>query len=355
MSDRDWRDELYDDEDDRMRSRGRRAEDDRSRQYQGDAYRGSEGGRSRPGYRAEQSGRSGYGGSDADRNYRQGGHGRQEFEGRRDRGWREDQRSGADYGRSGYQGYSGRAYRGSSSQQGGFDDRSGQYGEDRSGYGQRRGVEREADRVFRDPSAYGETGGGFWDYRPNARYEERRDEERGFFDKAADEVASWFGDEEAKQRRRMDRHAGRGPRGYTRSDERIREDVSDRLTDDSWVDASDIEVAVSAGEVTLSGTVDRRESKRRAEDVAESVSGVRHVQNNLRVQQPSWSSSPSATALSEQGSRGTSSAGMSSAAKPVGTGATSGTTALPGVGSASSGIGATSRESRETNPTASRS
>jgi BON domain len=41
---------------------------------------------------------------------------------------------------------------------------------------------------------------------------------------------------------------------------------------------------VSSGEVTLSGMVNSRDEKRRAEDLAENVSGVRHVQNNLRVQ-----------------------------------------------------------------------
>ncbi len=82
---------------------------------------------------------------------------------------------------------------------------------------------------------------------------------------------------------RSGEHRGRGPRGYQRSDERIREDVNDRLTDDPLLDASGIEVEVSGAEVTLSGTVQRREDKRRAEDVAERVSGVAHVQNNLRV------------------------------------------------------------------------
>ncbi len=78
-------------------------------------------------------------------------------------------------------------------------------------------------------------------------------------------------------------HRGRGPRGYTRSDSHIREDVADRLTDDPHVDASDIEVTVAGGEVTLSGTTDDRMARRRAEDIAESVPGVGHVQNNLRV------------------------------------------------------------------------
>lgn len=92
------------------------------------------------------------------------------------------------------------------------------------------------------------------------------------------------GGNSAVQRVSDGEHRGRGPKNYIRSDERIREDVNDRLSDDSWLDASEIEVGVSSGEVTLTGTVNEREDKRRAEDVAERVSGVKHVQNNLRVQ-----------------------------------------------------------------------
>jgi hypothetical protein len=76
---------------------------------------------------------------------------------------------------------------------------------------------------------------------------------------------------------------GRGPKDYQRSDERIREEVSDRLTDDDRIDASEISVQVRAGEVTLSGTVADREQKRRAEDLVESVSGVKETINNIRV------------------------------------------------------------------------
>jgi hypothetical protein len=53
------------------------------------------------------------------------------------------------------------------------------------------------------------------------------------------------------------------------------------------VSASDIEVSVSNCAVTLSGTVDSREAKRRADDCAEWGGGVTHMQNNLRVQQAS--------------------------------------------------------------------
>jgi hypothetical protein len=80
------------------------------------------------------------------------------------------------------------------------------------------------------------------------------------------------------------RHSGRGPKGYKRSDERIQEDVNERLTHDAWVDASEIEVQVKDGEVTLTGTVNSRDEKRRAEDAVERVSGVREVHNQIRVQ-----------------------------------------------------------------------
>ena len=77
---------------------------------------------------------------------------------------------------------------------------------------------------------------------------------------------------------------GKGPKGYVRSDERIREDVCDRLSIDDEVDASDITVSVRDGEVTLEGTVPDRRSKHRAEDIAESVSGVKDIHNSLRPQ-----------------------------------------------------------------------
>jgi osmotically-inducible protein OsmY len=119
------------------------------------------------------------------------------------------------------------------------------------------------------------------DYRPHGY--DADDGRRGFWDRTTDEVASWFGDHEAARRREQD-HRGRGPKDYTRSDERIRDDANDKLTDDPRVDASNITVAVQDGEITLGGTVTSREAKRRAEDVVDIISGVKHVQNNLRVQ-----------------------------------------------------------------------
>ena len=74
---------------------------------------------------------------------------------------------------------------------------------------------------------------------------------------------------------------GIGPKNYRRSDDAIREDLCELLTDDPDVDATDMDVRVSDGVVTLDGTVMHRGMKHRAERLAESVSGVRDVQNNL--------------------------------------------------------------------------
>lgn len=123
----------------------------------------------------------------------------------------------------------------------------------------------------------------------------RGTDDRGFLDKAGDEIASWFGNEDAERRRWGDRHRGHGPKGYVRSSDRIREDVCDRLTDDPMVDARNIEVAVSGTEVTLTGTVASRDQRRRAEAIADGVAGVSHVQNNTRVEDDTGIAAPLAT------------------------------------------------------------
>jgi len=168
----------------------------------------------------------------------------------------------------------------------GGEDLPDRFGSERTYYGY--GEERPPRRGYEGPADYAayERDVG---YGPSSQYAGPEWEERGMWDRTSDEVSPWFGDEDVERRREMD-YRGRGPRGYTRSSERIREDVCDRLTDDSWVDASNIEVDVSGTEVTLSGTVESRPQRRRAEDCAESVSGVTHVQNNLRVAERNLSS-----------------------------------------------------------------
>lgn len=85
-------------------------------------------------------------------------------------------------------------------------------------------------------------------------------------------------------------HMGKGPKGYTRSDERIREEVCETLSRHGEIDASHIEVEVENGEVTLTGTVDERRTKRLIEECVEELSGVREVNNRIRLSRDESSS-----------------------------------------------------------------
>ncbi len=86
---------------------------------------------------------------------------------------------------------------------------------------------------------------------------------------------------------RMRGSARRGPKGYTRSDERIQEEVCERLTHaPEYVDVSDVSVAVQNGAVTLEGTVINRHMKHRIEDIVDQCSGVQDIDNRIRVRRP---------------------------------------------------------------------
>jgi len=135
-------------------------------------------------------------------------------------------------------------------------------------------------------------------------------------------------------------HTGKGPKGYQRSDERIREDVSDALAAHPHVDASEIEVSVNGGEVTLTGTVDSREAKRQAEMALDEIPGVTQVHNQLRVSrgengQNSWMQQGSMQA----GSSGSTGSGSTYAQN------TGGPNQPSRSGSATSGSGAGSQNS----------
>ena len=202
------------------------------------------------------------------------------YEGSRERG-SGDHRDYGDYGRSA----------------GDYDRGRGDYGRDYRDYRDYGRGTGDA-QTWREPQQYGR--GGHYgttsydrgqlrrpsgDWTPGAaagaRDWERRD------DAGWGHRTSQWGDEGYGQGRSWDRnresYAGRGPKGYRRSDERIRDEVSDALTADPQVDASEITVQVVSGEVTLSGSVATREQKRRAEDSAERIAGVSDVTNNLRV------------------------------------------------------------------------
>jgi osmotically-inducible protein OsmY len=296
------------------RNRGQRREeqDSSSDFYNDDRSFGSLGqsSRGRSGfYNEDSSSRSGRGGYS-----RLGGAGEEDYERRGGQ-----QQGSRDYGREygderGYYG-SERSYgqeRGGYGQErGGYGQERGGYGQERGGYGQERGgyaSDRDRDRYGQDRSQFGGQysqrdwgqqrgdygqggygggqagyGGGRnqFPYMGNA-YSSQRSFEEGSqgtrYGYGQPSQGSQYG-----QRSERGRFAGQGPKGYKRSDERIREEVSDALMMHPEIDASEIEVKVSDGEVTLTGTVQEREDKWLAEQLCEGIPGVRDVSNSLRV------------------------------------------------------------------------
>lgn len=82
---------------------------------------------------------------------------------------------------------------------------------------------------------------------------------------------------------RQSDHTGKGPRGYRRKDKRIEEEINEHLTAHPDIDASEMEVSVTEGEVTILGMADTRHSKWLAEDIALNQPGVREVHNRIRI------------------------------------------------------------------------
>jgi osmotically-inducible protein OsmY len=150
---------------------------------------------------------------------------------------------------------------------------------------------RSSTRPTEDLAAYGYAGQGYPIYGQQRVSSPYDDPEPGWFaDPASSAYAFGYttslrSNDPFPGSERVSRgHAGKGPKDYLRSDARVLEDVCERLSDDDEVDASDISVNVVSGEVTLTGTVVDRYSKRRAEHVAAEVRGVIDVQNRLSTQ-----------------------------------------------------------------------
>ena len=80
-------------------------------------------------------------------------------------------------------------------------------------------------------------------------------------------------------------YSGKGPKGYQRPDERIKEEVCERLSYHGFIDPSEVDINVEQGEVKISGTCMNRREKRMIEDVVDSVRGVRDVRNELSINQ----------------------------------------------------------------------
>jgi osmotically-inducible protein OsmY len=232
-------------------------------------------------------------------------------------------------GSSDYQGYGqGGGYRqpGSGYGQGGGYRQSGSsygqgggYRQSGSGYGQDSGYQQSGYEQGRQYGAgYGQDAG----YQQSGlRHEQGGSRQSGYGRESSHPYggqggSGYQGQGRSGQERDFGSRRGLGPRSYTRTDDRIREDVNERLMDDDHVDASGITVQVKDGTVTLTGTVDERWEKHRAEDIADACSGVRDVQNDIRLASGASSSSASSSSSSRTEGRssesGTGSAGSSS-------------------------------------------
>lgn len=97
---------------------------------------------------------------------------------------------------------------------------------------------------------------------------------------------SWMDIRAEEQRPLAGPHAGKGPKGWMRSDERLKEQVSEALLQDRLLDARAIEVEVRDGVVTLDGTVAAPSGVRLAEMIVRRCGGVKAVANNLSVEPP---------------------------------------------------------------------
>ena len=232
--------------------------------------------------------------------------------------------SGSQGGYSGSQGTGeydrrerGQSYGGSYGSQGGF---GGGYGRGPGSYGEGRYGQSSYDQESHSPYDQGQFGQSGYGQGMGSRGNQFGSQGYG---SASDQLGSQsrfgstggqFGSQGSYSSKQTG-FRGKGPKGYTRSDQRIEEDVNERLSDDHYLDASNIEVQVQSGTVTLSGEVEDRESKRRAEDIVESCSGVQQVQNNIRVQSSSsssWFGNGSDEQEDQSGSASTASPGSSS-------------------------------------------
>ena len=90
----------------------------------------------------------------------------------------------------------------------------------------------------------------------------------------------------ARNSERQEEQRGGGERRVTqrrRPDAQLAQELQEILTKDPELDSTEIEVEVEGGAVTLRGVVDSSDARLLAEELVESVSGVREVHNNLKV------------------------------------------------------------------------
>ena len=90
----------------------------------------------------------------------------------------------------------------------------------------------------------------------------------------------------AHKSERQEEQRGGGERRISqrrRPDAQLAQELQEILSKDPELDSTEIEVEVEGGAVTLRGVVDSSDARLLAEELVESVSGVREVHNNLKV------------------------------------------------------------------------
>ncbi|HEY1282932.1 MAG TPA: BON domain-containing protein [Steroidobacteraceae bacterium] len=179
-------------------------------------------------------------------------------------------------------------------------------------------------------------GGGFgeerWRGQPSSTGWLRESERSGrFFGGGYDE------DRRGQRPGLLRRIFGKGPKGYQRSDERLREDISERLMEAGDIDSSEVTVQVASGKVTLEGSVPDRYMKHAIEDMVDACPGVQDIDNRVRVDRNMGTSGGSSS------STGVSSASSTTPGSTSSTGTSYGSTGTTGMSSGSSyGTGSSS-------------
>lgn len=276
----------------------------------------------------ERSGSEQYGGPDESRYGASGEHGWRGEHGGRQRlgGHMEDygrERDYRDYGRAqpggayehaGERGYRhGGGYGGYGEQPG---EAGGGFGSGRSyaaepGWGPDYGNEARGNRAYEGqggfPGSYGAQHGGY--AREGGGY---RHGGQGQYGQGFGEAGRTYGEHGSGQSRTgygsedRQRRQARGPKGYQRSDERLKEDICERLMAADHIDAAEVTVEVKSGKVTLEGSVPQRRMKHAIEDLVDDCIGVQDIDNKLRVAQLQQTRSETRTSIGTgaQGSSG---------------------------------------------------
>jgi hypothetical protein len=203
---------------------------------------------------------------------------------------------GSSYGAGGYEPYSGESERFGHRDR--WDERRDYYGQ---GQGQRWDESRGSSgsgysQGYSEPRRWGERGWSDRDrWGDRDRFDEQRwrpadrwsEPQRDYYGQTQ-RGGSFFGDNRTERPGEREgffrRIFKRGPKGYQRTDERLREDISERLMYATHIDSSEVTVAVTGGKVTLEGTVPERHMKHAIEDLVDECPGIQDIDNRVRVQ-----------------------------------------------------------------------